>query len=79
VLPGVGDPKTGVYIYQVKFFRERIGDSQPAQIRESYDRILEAEDLVKSWTLMLPLELSIEEMRWFKGWRMKKDHDIRLV
>jgi len=75
----VGDSKTGVNIYQVKFFREGVGDSQRAQIRESYDRILEAEDLVKSWTLMLPLELSIEEMRWFKGWKMKKDHDIRLV
>ena len=75
----MGDSKTGVDIYQVKFFRERVGDSQRAQIRESYDKILEAEDHVRSWTLMLPLELSIEEMRWFAEWKMKKGHDIRLV
>ena len=75
----VGDSKTGVDIYQVKFFRERVGDSQRAQIRESYEKILEAEDPVKSWTLMLPLELSYEEMRWFEGWKRKKGHDIRLV
>jgi hypothetical protein len=75
----VGDPKTGVDVYQVKFFREEVGESQQAQIRESYARILEAEDHVRSWTLMLPLELSYEEMRWFEAWKRKKDHDIRLV
>ena len=75
----VGDSKTGLDVYQVKFFRDAVGESQRAQIRESYDRILEDEDHVKSWTLMLPLELSIEEMRWLEGWKMKNEHDIRLV
>jgi hypothetical protein len=75
----VGDLQTGIDVYQVKFFREEVGDSQRAQIRESYDRILEKKEHVKSWTLMLPLELSYEEMQWFERWEKKKDHDIRLV
>jgi hypothetical protein len=75
----VGDLQTGIDVYQAKFFREEVGDSQQAKIRESYGRILEVEFYVKSWKLILPLELSFEEMRWFEGWRKKKDHDIRLV
>jgi hypothetical protein len=75
----VGDAETGLDVYQVKFFREGVGDSQQAQIRASYDRILETEGKIRSWTLMLPLELSFEEMRWFEGWRSKKDHDIALI
>jgi hypothetical protein len=75
----VGDLQTGVDIYQVKFFRDVVGDSQRAQIRESYDRILEVGAPVKSWTLMLPLELSYKEMRWFEGWKKKTEHNIKLV
>jgi hypothetical protein len=75
----LGDSEGGIDVYQVKFFRHQVGDSQQAQIRESYDRILEAEHQVRSWTLMLPLELAYKEMRWFEEWKRKKDHDIRLI
>jgi hypothetical protein len=75
----VGDSMSAVDVYQVKFFREKVRDSQQAQIRESYDRILEAEHRIRSWTLMLPIELSYEEMRWFEGWKRKQNHNIRLI
>ena len=43
-----GDWQTGMDVYQVKFFREEVGDSQQAQIRKSYDKILEEKGRVKS-------------------------------
>src|ERR1700676_3695737 len=75
----VGDFDNGIHIYQAKFFRDAIGESQRSQIRASYNRILDVETDVKSWTLMVPLEFSFDEITWFETWEKKKAREIRLM
>lgn len=54
----------------MKFFPEGIGDSQKAQIRDSFNRIREHTPFrTKSWTLCLPIDMSVEEKKWFDGWK----------
>ncbi len=59
----------GIDIYQIKFFPAGISESQKNQIRESFKTICQANGLtINTWTLCLPLDLSIEEKRWFDTW-----------
>lgn len=59
----------GIDVFQVKFFDRGIDDSQKAQIRESFRRVRENTDFkTKSWTLCLPVNLSIPEKKWYEGW-----------
>jgi hypothetical protein len=67
-----------IAVYQAKFFRDKIDDSQQGQIRESYKRVVSSAN-VMSWTLMVPLELSFQEWSWFKTWRDKQDIPINLL
>jgi hypothetical protein len=54
----------------MKFFPDRIGDSQKAQIRDSFNRIRENNAFrTKSWTLCLPIDMSVEEKKWFDDWK----------
>ena len=65
----LSDP-LGVDVYQIKFFPERIGDSQKAQIRRSFNRARKNKDFrMKSWTLCLPIDMSFEEKQWFEDWK----------
>jgi hypothetical protein len=64
-----------VDVFQVKFFPEGIGESQKNQIRESFKRIRENKELkAHSWTLCLPVDLSIDEKKWFDEWSEKQKH-----
>jgi len=75
----LADP-AGVDVYQVKFFPEAIGDSQKAQIRDSFTRICTNKDFkAKTWTLCLPIDMSLEEKKWFDEWRAnQKDSGIEI-
>jgi hypothetical protein len=64
----LADP-TGVDIFQVKFFTDGIGESQKAQIRESFNTVKGGTVFkARSWTLCLPIDMSVEEKRWFDDW-----------
>lgn len=66
------DP-AGMDVYQMKFFPDSVGDSQKAQIRDSFKRACENPDFrTKSWTLCLPIEMSVDEKQWFADWRAKQ-------
>lgn len=63
------DP-AGVDVYQIKFFPNGIGDSQKAQSRDSFNRVRESNTFTtKSWTLCLPIDMSLDEKKWFDGWK----------
>jgi hypothetical protein len=63
----------GVDVYQIKFFLE-IRDSQKAQIRESFNQAFRnGEFSMKSWTLCLPIEMSLDEKKWFEMWKARQE------
>lgn len=60
-----------VQVWQVKYFYERIGTSQRAQVRESLVSAMKAAAaegyVVESWTLCVACELSPAEKKWWDG------------
>jgi hypothetical protein len=66
------DP-AGIEIYQCKFFPQGLGESQKSQVRKSFRRCRDSDAYqVKKWTLCLPVDLSVEEKRWFEEWKGKQ-------
>lgn len=62
------DP-VGIDVYQVKYFPEKVDDAQKKQIRESFATARDSKKFkVKSWTLCLPIDMSMDETHWFEGW-----------
>ena len=60
----------GIEVFQCKFFPQGLEESQKGQIRESFRRCLSNPKFkLKKWTLCLPVDLSVDEKRWFEGWR----------
>lgn len=54
-----------IHVYQYKFFLEYIGKSQKAQITRSFERARSSGvSQLASWTLCLPMVLSIRENIW---------------
>jgi hypothetical protein len=63
----------GIAVYQCKFFPQGIDDAQRNQIRESFARCRDsAKFAMRKWTLCLPIDLSLDEKRWFEEWRAKQ-------
>ena len=68
----LSDP-AGINVYQVKYFSDRLEDSQKQQVRSSFATVRDSKKFkVKSWTLCLPIDLSINETEWFEGWSAKQ-------
>jgi hypothetical protein len=68
----IADP-TGIDIFQCKFFPQGLDDSQKEQIRKSYRTCRDSTQFkARRWTLCLPVDLSIEEKKWFEEWRSKQ-------
>jgi hypothetical protein len=67
----VGSLIDSVSIWQSKYFYERIGPTQQAQIRESFDSAMKNATKegyqVESWTLCVATELSAPELKWWAG------------
>lgn len=60
----------GIDVFQAKFFPQGVGESQKAQIRDSFKRAVESTIFkTKAWTLCLPIDLGTEEKAWFEKWR----------
>lgn len=69
----VGPFTVPIDIYQAKYFPDELGPSQKNQIRNSFTRCKESTDFtMKSWTLCLPRDLTIDETDWFDGWKAKQ-------
>ena len=69
---GITDP-AGIDVYQVKYFPDKITDAQKGQIRASFATVRDSRKFkVKSWTLCLPIDMSIDETEWFEGWSAKQ-------
>jgi len=70
----------GIEVFQVKYFPGKIDDAQKGQIRNSFATVRDSIKFkAKSWTLCLPVDMSIEETEWFEGWKAKQaDTDIEI-
>jgi hypothetical protein len=63
----------GIDVFQVKYFPGKIDDAQKGQIRDSFATVRDSNKFkVKSWTLCLPVDMSLEETEWFEGWKAKQ-------
>jgi len=75
----IGDLADSIAIWQAKFFPRDVGESQQAQIRESYASAKKAasahEYEIISWTLVLPIVLSPDERKWWDGWVARQKGD----
>lgn len=66
----VGDFSAPIENYQCKYFVDGIGESQKAQIRNSFDRAVNADSYkMKKWTLCVPCLLNAQEFKWWSEWR----------
>ena len=59
-------------VIQCKFF-PTLGKSQKDQITKSFNRVIKSEDFeIRTWTLCIINELSVEEHIWWSNWKKKK-------
>ena len=54
-------------------FPERIDDSQKDQIRKSFKRVRDNSAFrTRSWTLCIPIDMSVDKKIWFEEWKLKQ-------
>jgi hypothetical protein len=70
----VGEFDDELHVYQAKYFADGIGAAQKSQIRASWRSCTGSKRFKKiaSWTLCVPIELSVDEHTWWQGWRKKQ-------
>ncbi len=70
----VGEFDTDLKVYQAKYFCDRIGQAQQNQIRESWKSCVDSSYFPRLtlWTLCIPIEMSVEETRWWQSWVQKE-------
>lgn len=79
----VGDFGGGdLRVYQAKYFCDGVGRSQQAQIRDSWKSCTGSKYLksIVLWTLCLPVDLNVDEEKWWQQWRKKESakHNIQI-
>ena len=67
----VGDLDGDIIVYQCKYFIDGIGDTQKAQIRESYKTVTERYNVVE-WYLCVPILYTVDNHKWWSEWKNKK-------
>jgi hypothetical protein len=77
----VGDFDHHVKVWQAKYFCDGVGESQQKQIRDSFKACMNSSfaSKVKLWTLCVPCDLSIDEEKWWQGWRTKMSRQFSLA
>jgi hypothetical protein len=55
----------GQQVWEIKSFRERLGATQKRQIQQSLQTAVAKRSPLAGWTLVLPLDLTPGEQRWF--------------
>ena len=69
----VGPFTKPIDVYQTKFFPTEISASQKSQIRNSFSTCLKSTKFtMKSWTLCVPRDMTIDETSGSMGWRAKQ-------
>lgn len=59
-----------ITVIQCKFFINGIGESQKDQIRKSFKTVIESDHFTcRKWILCIPIQLSVEEHKWWAGWK----------
>ena len=76
----VGQLSAGtIGVWQAKYFRTEIGQSQKAQIRESFtslrDHAARKGFVADSWILAVPCQLSGDETQWWVRWAKKQQRE----
>jgi hypothetical protein len=56
----------GIRIFEIKSFHRRLTSAHKRQIRQSLRTALERQSNMVRWTLVLPLDLTPSEIRWFE-------------
>lgn len=63
-----------LHVWQSKYFCDRVSASQQAQIRKAW-KACHSSDLIGKlvcWTLCIPIEMSVEEAKWWQGWKRRE-------
>lgn len=64
------------FIWQCKFFPDKVGESQKAQIRRSYRRAIEKSRekhfRIVKWILCIPIDFGADEYQWWSKWKKEK-------
>lgn len=69
----VGDFSSPIDNYQCKYFIDGLGESQKAQIRNSFERAVNASTYdMRKWILCVPCTLNVKEFKWWSEWRTEK-------
>ncbi|WP_125099273.1 hypothetical protein [Leucobacter chromiireducens] len=72
-----------VHIWQSKFYMNGFGATQQDDVRESYSSAIEASKAngykIKSWTLCIPCELDAPMLKWWTGWKRRKEKELGIV
>lgn len=69
-----------IIVIQCKFFLEKFGDAQKAQIRKSFQTAIDSTHFVLSqWILCIPRVLDLEHSKWWVAWKEKqiKTHNLQ--
>lgn len=71
---GDWDGHSPVKVFQQKYFPDRIGESQKREIREAYKTAKgNGNFTLQQWVLCIPINLSLDETRWWDEWKAKQD------
>ncbi|MEU7906341.1 hypothetical protein [Actinoplanes sp. NPDC049118] len=57
--------RDGIHVFEIKSFHRRLGGAQKKQIQSSLETALARQPKMLGWTLVLPLDLTPAENRWF--------------
>lgn len=70
----LGELDGDLHVWQSKYFCEQVGAAQQAQIRNSWKSCTNSSYInrVARWTLCIPIELSVPEIRWWQRWRKRE-------
>lgn len=72
----VGNLKDEIRVFQCKYFIDGIGDSQKAQIRNSFMKASESKKFtMKKWVLCIPCDMDLNEQDWWDEWRKEKKEE----
>ena len=77
----VGHFSNSIDVYQCKYFIDGVGDSQRAQIRESFNRAVSTDRYtLNNWYLCLPCVLNEKEHIWWWSWKKKMEdkYNVRI-
>lgn len=70
----VGDISKEIDVYQCKYFIDGIGDSQKAQIKKSFQKIVDNNELsLSNWYLCIPCDLTLKQHHWWAGWKNQQE------